>query len=401
MPDLEHQIRTAAEWIADSHHLVVFTGAGISTDSGLPDYRGPDGVWTRRDKGLPPPKWGVAPDQVRPNRGHLALVALQEMGLLGFLISQNVDGLHLASGIEPERIAELHGNTNLVKCLGCDGRYANTSVGWDKEVWGPGYRTHRPRPGQPACPTCGGRLISSIVNFDDPMPEHEMALAYRHSEASERPATCSSRSAPRWWSHPPTTCRRRRSARARGSSSSTWGRRLSAHWHTSALQLLLERCCPWWWKRCATDRRTNPEFGSRTNPEFGSEPLGFAADYLRADSKAAARVGSAAMSYMSASNRSAVRPCSPRMASARAGSAWMAASTATALTISASAAGAASVVPSGSVGAVEVPQAGAPRTTSPSNSAGMVLFMVGPSVISVASWCRRPRQRRLAQRRLA
>ncbi|MBW1878314.1 MAG: NAD-dependent deacetylase, partial [Deltaproteobacteria bacterium] len=185
MPDLEHQIRTAAEWIAESHHLVVFTGAGISTDSGLPDYRGPDGVWTRRDKGLPPPKWGVAPDQVRPNRGHLALVALQEMGLLGFLISQNVDGLHLASGIEPERIAELHGNTNLVKCLGCDGRYANTSVGWDKEVWGPGYRTHRPRPGQPVCPTCGGRLISSIVNFDDPMPEHEVALAYRHSEASD------------------------------------------------------------------------------------------------------------------------------------------------------------------------------------------------------------------------
>jgi NAD-dependent SIR2 family protein deacetylase len=185
MSNLEQQIQTAATWIAASNHLVVFTGAGISTDSGLPDYRGPDGVWTRRDKGLPPPKWGVAPDEVRPNRGHLALVELQEMGLLAFLISQNVDGLHLTSGIDPERIAELHGNTNLVKCLRCDGRYSNTSVGWEKEKWGKGYRTQQPRPGQPACPACGGRLISSIVNFEDPMPEHEMALAHRNSEASD------------------------------------------------------------------------------------------------------------------------------------------------------------------------------------------------------------------------
>jgi mono-ADP-ribosyltransferase sirtuin 6 len=185
MANLDAQIRTAAEWIAESRHLVVFTGAGISTDSGLPDYRGPDGVWTRRDKGLPPPRQKVAPDQVRPNRGHLALVKLQEMGLLGFLISQNVDGLHLASGIDPNRIAELHGNTHLLKCLRCDARPSCASVGWDKAVWGPGYRTHRPRPGQPSCPACGGRLISSIVNFDDPMPEREMALAYEHSEASD------------------------------------------------------------------------------------------------------------------------------------------------------------------------------------------------------------------------
>ena len=79
--DLEEKIELAAKWIAESKKLVIFTGAGISTDSGLPDYRGPDGVWTRRDKGLPPsksPPW----DQVTPNAGHMAIVDLLKMGKL-------------------------------------------------------------------------------------------------------------------------------------------------------------------------------------------------------------------------------------------------------------------------------------------------------------------------------
>ena len=106
--DLLVRIDTLARWLFESKYLVVFTGAGISTESGLRDFRGPDGVWTRRDKGLSTPKqdFGTA----EPNTGHIAIYELQKLGKLAFLISQNVDNLHLKSGIQPELLAELHGN---------------------------------------------------------------------------------------------------------------------------------------------------------------------------------------------------------------------------------------------------------------------------------------------------
>ena len=75
--DLDHRIEKLAHWIHASRHLVVFTGAGVSTESGLPDFRGPEGLWTRRDKGLPPRPMVRSWDSVEPNRGHLAIVALQ------------------------------------------------------------------------------------------------------------------------------------------------------------------------------------------------------------------------------------------------------------------------------------------------------------------------------------
>jgi len=181
----EQRIETIARWIIDCEHLVAFTGAGISTDSGIPDFRGPDGVWTRRDAGLAPPRWRVAPGQVKPNVSHLALVTLQELGKLQFLITQNTDNLHRRSGIRPELLAELHGNGQLVRCLGCDRQRTRQEVGWDTNKWGPGYRTQRPVAGQPACPDCGGRLISSVVNFGDPLPEKELMLAAQHARACD------------------------------------------------------------------------------------------------------------------------------------------------------------------------------------------------------------------------
>ena len=178
-------IETIAQWIIQSTHLVAFTGAGISTDSGIPDFRGPDGVWTRRDAGLPAPRWRVPPAQVKPNASHLALVALQELRKLQCLITQNTDNLHRESGIRPDLLAELHGNGRLMRCLGCDRQYTRQEVGWDTERWGPGYRTQAPVAGQPVCATCGGRLISSVVNFGDPLPEHELALAGQHTRACD------------------------------------------------------------------------------------------------------------------------------------------------------------------------------------------------------------------------
>jgi NAD-dependent SIR2 family protein deacetylase len=178
---LEQQIDAITRWIIECEHIVAFTGAGISTDSGIPDFRGPEGVWTRRDAGLPTPRWRVPRGRVEPNASHLSLVELQHLGKLQFLITQNTDNLHRRSGTRPELLAELHGNGQLMRCLGCDRLYTRQEVGWDTYRWGPGYRTQKPIPGQPACAVCGGRLISSVVNFGDPLPQNELALAEQHA----------------------------------------------------------------------------------------------------------------------------------------------------------------------------------------------------------------------------
>ena len=183
--DLEEKILLAANWIAESERLVVFTGAGCSTGSGLPDFRGPDGLWTRRDKGLPPPKSKLPWDQVKPNPNHYAVVELMEMGKLDYLISQNVDGLHAKSGIPFEKLAELHGNMYFMKCLECNKKLTFEDAGWDKKKFGSGYRTQGVRENQPKCPTCSGRLISSIVNFGDPLPYDELQESIVRSQNSD------------------------------------------------------------------------------------------------------------------------------------------------------------------------------------------------------------------------
>jgi len=160
LSDLEVRIKTLARWMFDSKHLVVFTGAGISTASGLPDFRGPDGLWTRQAKGLPPPKFDWS--SVKPNQSHMAIVELQNMGKLAFLISQNVDNLHLSSGIRPELLAELHGNVFKLRCTRCETKWDNF-------------------PDLNICPLCGGRLVSSVVNFGDPLPRKELEEAESHS----------------------------------------------------------------------------------------------------------------------------------------------------------------------------------------------------------------------------
>ena len=138
-------------------------------------------MWTPRDAGLGPPGRRLPAGQVSPNASHLALVELQQLAKLQFPITQNTDNLHRGSGIRPELLAELHGNGQLMRCLGCDHLYTKQEVGWDADKWGPGYRTQRPVRGQPSCAACGGRLISSVVNFGDPLPEKELMLAAGHA----------------------------------------------------------------------------------------------------------------------------------------------------------------------------------------------------------------------------
>ena len=159
MANLEERIKKLAQWMLEAKYIVVFTGAGISTDSGLSDFRGPDGVWTRQEKGLPPiPRPSTS---VEPNAGHRAIVELQNLGKLKFLVSQNVDNLHLRSGIRPEQLAELHGNVSKLRCQRCQTQ-VDKSLGID------------------AC-KCGGRLVSSVVNFGDSLPQKDLQDSFRHS----------------------------------------------------------------------------------------------------------------------------------------------------------------------------------------------------------------------------
>ena len=158
--DIDNRINTLADWMFESQHLVVFTGAGISTESGLPDFRGPDGVWTRRDKGLST-EW---PDlsTAEPNLAHIAILELQEIDKLSFLVSQNIDNLHLKSGIRPELLAELHGNVARLRCQRC-GTHVETAAGLKK------------------C-SCGGKLVPSVVDFGQSLPEKDIEDSFRHAQ---------------------------------------------------------------------------------------------------------------------------------------------------------------------------------------------------------------------------
>jgi NAD-dependent SIR2 family protein deacetylase len=162
---LEKRIQTLAQWLYESRYPVVFTGAGISTESGLPDFRGPDGMWTRRDKGLPPKPMNRPWDSVEPNSGHFAIVELQKLGKLKFLISQNVDNLHLKSGIRPELLAELHGNISRLRCKRC-GKTTDRSLG------------------ETTC-QCGGKLTQSVVDFGQSLPKRDLMLSFEHSQKSD------------------------------------------------------------------------------------------------------------------------------------------------------------------------------------------------------------------------
>ncbi|MDD5093886.1 MAG: hypothetical protein PHV74_05840 [Dehalococcoidia bacterium] len=162
--DLDQRIKTLADWLSKANHLVIFTGAGISTESGLADFRGPDGIWTRRASGLIAEQIDFA--LAEPNAAHRAIVELQRLGKLGFLITQNVDNLHLKSGVNPDLLAELHGNITRQRCTRCDFLMDNFND-------------------MITCPLCEGILVSSVVDFGQPLPQKALSEAYRHSEQSD------------------------------------------------------------------------------------------------------------------------------------------------------------------------------------------------------------------------
>ena len=172
-----------ARMIEDARRMVVFTGAGMSTESGIPDFRGPGGVWSKM-KPIQFPDFVAREDMRReawtrvfngsagwvgraPNAGHDAVARLVASGKAMSVITQNVDNLHQDSGIPDERIIELHGNASYATCLSCALR----------------HELHRLRPGFvergeiPACRSCGGIVKTATISFGQPMPQDQMERA--------------------------------------------------------------------------------------------------------------------------------------------------------------------------------------------------------------------------------
>jgi len=166
-------IERVRRWVEEAKRVVVLTGAGISTDSGIPDFRGPQGLWTRNPKAekLSDIRYYLSDPEVRrlawqsrldhsalcaqPNAGHLALVELERRGKLHALITQNIDELHQIAGNSPEKVIEVHGTVRKAMCMSC---------GWR----GPMQETlERVRAGEadPPCLACGGILKSATISF--------------------------------------------------------------------------------------------------------------------------------------------------------------------------------------------------------------------------------------------
>ena len=175
-PD-SHALERVHAWIREAKRIVVLTGAGISTESGIPDFRGPQGVWTRnpRAEKLSDIRYYMADPEVRkaswksrldhpawtakPNAGHRALAALENQGKLHALITQNIDELHQMAGNSRERVIEVHGTIRKVVCMAC-GSLAPMQTALD-----------RVRAGEddPTCSDCGGILKSATISFGQPL----------------------------------------------------------------------------------------------------------------------------------------------------------------------------------------------------------------------------------------
>ncbi|GAQ81454.1 hypothetical protein KFL_000800315 [Klebsormidium nitens] len=177
-PDvLQKKIKQLANLIKQSQYMVAYTGAGISTSTGIPDFRGPQGVWTLRAKGLSASRAPRA-GRPRPSLTHMALAELQNRGKLKYVVSQNTDGMHRRSGIAKSKLAELHGNTNMEICRNCGREYWRPfSTREARDVLD--HRTSR------KCDKCGHQLHDTIVNFSEPLPSGTLHRAMEHSDRAD------------------------------------------------------------------------------------------------------------------------------------------------------------------------------------------------------------------------
>jgi NAD-dependent deacetylase len=185
------QVDDLKRMIGEAECIVAFTGAGISTESGIPDYRSPGGIWTK----FRPIDFGdfMASAEARretwrrkfashetlqkatPNAGHRALSRLVEQGRMTAVVTQNIDGLHQASGVPDDRVIELHGNATYAACLDCRKRY---ELDWVREIFAIDERL-------PICTACGGMIKTATISFGQSMPEAEMERAREATLAAD------------------------------------------------------------------------------------------------------------------------------------------------------------------------------------------------------------------------
>lgn len=183
----------AADWLAQADRVVALTGAGVSTDSGIPDFRGPQGLWTRdptaerratldawrHDPELRREAWQfrLAHRDVRfePNAAHRALADLQRLARLDLLVTQNIDGLHQDAGAEPSRLVEVHGSARDVVCLACGDRRPM------------GHALDRVEAGDedPHCVDCGGLLKAATISFGQALDQQDLVRAQAASETAD------------------------------------------------------------------------------------------------------------------------------------------------------------------------------------------------------------------------
>ena len=190
MSNQESLIDQLKNMLAASKHAVVFTGAGISTESGIPDFRSPGGIWTRyqpidfrefmSSEEARKETWRrkIAVDEAvsraEPNRGHRAIAHLVTQGKVSSVITQNIDGLHQRSGISDEQVIELHGNGTYAACLECARRYELAEV----------FDAFKVNEEPPVC-ECGGFIKSATISFGQPMPFEPMRRAQAESKSCD------------------------------------------------------------------------------------------------------------------------------------------------------------------------------------------------------------------------
>ncbi len=191
--DLEESIALVREWIEEAEAIAAITGAGISTESGIPDFRGPQGLWTKNpelermatldaymgDPALRERAWQSRLDnamwQAKPNAGHFAFVELEQGDKLLAIVTQNVDGLHQAAGSSPERVIEIHGTIHETVCMRCGDRHPMSQT------------LARVRAGEPdpPCEVCGGILKSATIAFGQNLVEADLWRAQKTAESCD------------------------------------------------------------------------------------------------------------------------------------------------------------------------------------------------------------------------
>ncbi len=186
--EMEERIGRAAEMIREARRIVVFTGAGVSTESGIPDFRSPGGLWSRFDpddftieRFLASPEtrrkqWrflvsgGLFKD-ARPNAAHAAIAELDTLGRLECVITQNIDNLHQMAGNDPRRVFELHGNMRWIRCVECGDRSALEEI----------LSKYGTADAPPACERCGGIMKPDVIFFGEALPEEALREATWHA----------------------------------------------------------------------------------------------------------------------------------------------------------------------------------------------------------------------------